>query len=72
MLVPDNMTCNTSLTDYRSHDMEKNMIFELLQQFEEDCPNHLVYDLSCNSRKRKRVENRDMSLPCVTTSSCFW
>ena len=24
-LVPDNMTCNTSLTDYRSHDMEKNI-----------------------------------------------
>ncbi|CAE6968005.1 unnamed protein product [Symbiodinium sp. CCMP2592] len=43
-----------------------------LRFFEEDAPDSTVYDLSCNSKKRKRVENKDGSLQCLTTGCHFW
>ncbi|CAL1165512.1 unnamed protein product, partial [Cladocopium goreaui] len=43
-----------------------------LEKFRRACPEKGLYDLSANVDKRKRVELKDRTLPCLTTSSYFW
>ncbi|CAK9010864.1 Uncharacterized protein SCF082_LOCUS10856 [Durusdinium trenchii] len=43
-----------------------------LQQFREEMPHKKVYDLSANVHVRRRTENADNTLPCLTTSSQLW
>ncbi|CAJ1366659.1 unnamed protein product [Effrenium voratum] len=43
-----------------------------LEQFRTDIPLCSLYDLSANCRKRRRAENADLAMPCLTTSSQLW
>ncbi|CAJ1447185.1 unnamed protein product, partial [Effrenium voratum] len=43
-----------------------------LEQFRTDIPLCSLYDLSANCRKRRRTENTDLAMPCLTTSSQLW
>ncbi|CAK9006281.1 unnamed protein product [Durusdinium trenchii] len=43
-----------------------------LVKYRKVCPTNELFDLSANVEKRKRVELKNRTFPCLTTSSNFW
>lgn len=52
-------------------DLSKSQAYHL-EKFRHTCPGNQLFDLSANVAKRRRVELKDRSLPCLTTSSFLW
>lgn len=43
-----------------------------LKEFQKVVPNKHMFDLSQDVHKRRRTENIDKTLPCLTTSAQLW
>lgn len=73
LLAP--MSCNLEL-NHSAYLLAPNSMLQVqaqhLKAFRKVLPGKNVYDLSQNPEFRKRTENTDGALPCLTTSAALW